>query len=90
MAKLELGKSFSFEELKLKLCAGDVNVHVNAGIVIQGNMGTLIALRDAIAEHMQLSGGGLVYFTITAQPVYLVHWNDLSPEKQKSIERKNK
>jgi hypothetical protein len=37
---------------------------------------------------MKGAGGDLVYFTITAQPVYLVHWNDLSLEKQKSIERK--
>ena len=86
--KLEVGKPFGFEELKSKLSPGDINVHVKAGIVVQGKMGSLVALRDALEEHMKGAGGDLVYFTITAQPVYLVHWNDLSLEKQKSIERK--
>lgn len=88
--KLEFGKQISFEELKNKISAGDINVHVKAGIVIQGNMGSLVALRDILEEHMHDAGGDLVYFTITAQPLYLVHWNDLSPEKQKNIERKQK
>jgi hypothetical protein len=88
--KLELGKNISFEQLKQMIATADLNMKVKAAYVVQGNYGTLIALRSLLEEHMISSGGELVYGTVTADPIYVVKWNDLSPEKQKSIERKQK
>jgi hypothetical protein len=87
---MEFGKQISFDELKKRMTPGDTNVYVKAGIVVQGNMGSLIAMRDAIEKYMVDSGGALVYFTITGQPLYLVHYNDLNESKQKNLEKKGK
>ncbi len=81
---MEIGQ-VTFEELKKRIIPGDTKVFVKAGIVVQGDMGSLIAMRSGIEEYMEKCGGGLVYFTITGQPLYLVHFNDLSEAKQKSL-----
>ena len=91
MAKtLEVGKPYGFNEVKNILAPEDMNLNLKAVFVVQGKMGSLIALRDLLDSHMVAAGGELVYGTITAQSIYAVHWNDLSVEKQKSIERKQK
>ena len=86
---LENGKIYhSFDELKNAINKGDMDVNVKAGIVIQGNMGSLIALREAIQHYAEQCCGGLIYYTITAQPLYIVHYNDLSLQKQEQINKK--
>ncbi len=88
---MEIGKQISsFEDIRKKIIPGDTNVFVKAGIVVQGNMGSLIAMRDAIDKYMVDTGGALVYFTITGQPLYLVHFHDLNEAKQKILEKKAK
>ncbi len=84
---MEVGDQ-TFQTVKDKLKPGDLNVHLKAGIVVQGNMGSLIALGDAIAKYMEEINGKLVFFTFTGEPLYLVHYNDLSEQKKANIERK--
>ena len=88
--KLEIGKPLTFEDLKKRITESDCNVNLKMAIVVQCQLGSLIAFRDACEEYMIKAGGGVVYVTITSDPVYAVKWNDLSQEKQKNIERKNK
>ncbi len=84
---MEVGNQ-TLDEVKKKIQPGDLRIHVKAGIVVQGNMGSLIAMRDSIEAYMESIGGELIYFSVTGQPLYMVHWNDLSPSKQKALEKK--
>ncbi len=84
---MEIGNQ-TLDEVKKRIQPGDLRIHVKAGIVVQGNMGSLIAMRDSIESYMDSIGGELIYFSVTGQPLYLVHWNDLSSSKQKALEKK--
>jgi hypothetical protein len=88
--KLENGKNYSIEEIKRKLTETDCNVKITVACVAQLNLGSAIAVRDLLDDYCHRAGGQLVFVTISSQPIYTVHWNDLSGEKQKQIERRKK
>ena len=67
---------------------GDTDVTLKMGMVLIGKQGSLVVLRDAIAKHLEACGGQLVFYTISSQPMYVVHFNDLNPEKQAMIMRR--
>ena len=71
--------------LKGKIKKEDLDVFLSAGLILSASMGSLVFLRD---NFEQTFGKKYIYFTISSQPLYLAHWNDLSPEKQKEIEEK--
>jgi predicted lactoylglutathione lyase len=58
------------------------------GLILIGKQGSLVVLRDAIERHMKECGGQLVFYTISSQPMYVVHFNDLNSEKQATIMRR--
>lgn len=60
----------------------DMDVHLSGAFVIRASFGSLVSLR---AELRQLFGEGLIYPTFSSQQLYVVHWNDLSPEKQRQL-----
>jgi len=85
---LEIGDHFSnkkFKDLVKKAQQGDFDVKNSAGVIISAPFGTLITLRDELEK---LLGKGLIYYTISGSPLYLVHWNDLCERKQLEIGRK--
>lgn len=84
---MEVGKQ-SFEQVRSLIQQGDTDVTLKMGLVLIAKQGSLVALRESIVKHMEACGGQLVFHTITAQPVYVVHYNDLSPQKQANITRK--
>ena len=86
--ELEFGKKVSFEQVQSLIQQGDTDVSLKMGLILAGRQGSLIVLRDAIAKHMKECGGQLIFYTITNQPVYCVHYNDLSQEKQLAIGRR--
>ena len=85
---MEIGQKFTFEQVQNLIQQGDTDVTLKMGLVVSGKQGSLIVLRDAIQKHMEKCGGALVFYTITAAPVYVVHYNDLSMEKQQTVGRR--
>ncbi len=85
---MEIGKQVSFEQVQALIQQGDTDVNLKMGLVLTGKQGSLVVLRDAIAKHMEKCGGALIFYTITSQPVYVVHYNDLSVEKQQAVGRR--
>ena len=81
-------RNIGFEQVQTLIQQGDTDVTLKMGLVLIGKQGSLVVLRDAIQKHMQECGGQLIFYTITSQPVYVVHFNDLSPQKQASIGRR--
>jgi predicted lactoylglutathione lyase len=88
--KVELVKHSSFEQVQTLIQQGDTDVTLKMGMILIGKQGSLVVLRDAIAKHLESSGGQLVFYTISSQPMYVVHFNDLSAEKQATIMRHKK
>jgi len=62
-------------------------VFLSAGIIISASLGTLAHMRNHFET---MFGHKCIYFTISSQPLYLVHWNDLSEEKRQQIEEKKR
>ena len=70
-----------------KLNDSDLEVRLSGAFILRSQFGSLVALRG---ELERLLGGDLIYHTISSQPLYMVHWNDLSEEKKKHLgARKN-
>lgn len=60
----------------------DLEAKLSIGIIINSQFGSLIKLRQVLAEKFP---DDFVYCTISGEPLYLVHYNDLSPEKKKKV-----
>ena len=88
MKNLELVKNSSFQQVQTLIQQGDTDVTLKMGIILVGKQGSLVVLRDAIQKHLEQCGGQLVFYTISSQPMYVVHFNDLSAEKQATIMRR--
>jgi hypothetical protein len=82
---MEVGKTYSFEQVQTMIQQGDTDVTLKMGLVVCGKQGSLVVLRDAIQKHMEKCGGALVFYTITSAPIYVVHYNDLSEQKQQTV-----
>lgn len=74
-----------FENILKKVRIGDFDATQKCGVIIQAPFGSLVTLRDNLEREYP----GFVYCTISAQSLYIVHWNDLSDKKQKEIEGKH-
>jgi len=81
-------KNVGFQQVQTLIQQGDTDVTLKMGLILIGKQGSLVVLRDAIAKHMEQCGGQLVFYTISSQPMYVVHFNDLSAEKQAMIMRR--
>jgi hypothetical protein len=66
-----------------KIVKNDLNVYLSGAFVIRSSFGTLVNLR---AQLKKLFGNQLIHPTLSSSPIFVVHWNDLSEEKQQSIE----
>ncbi len=64
--------------------AEDLDMHSRGGFIINAKLGTLVALRNML----QKQNVNLVYCTISEQQLYLVHWNDLSTDKQAELDKR--
>ncbi len=84
---VELVKQMSFEQVQTLIQQGDTDVTLKMGMILIGKQGSLVVLRDAIQKHIEQCGGQLVFHPISSQPMYVVHFNDLSSEKQTRITR---
>jgi hypothetical protein len=82
---MEIGE-FSIKHLKDTIAKEDMDVSMKCGIVMHGGFGSLIALREFVQKTYGVES--LVYFTISSQPLYVVHRNDLSDKKKEEIEQK--
>lgn len=60
----------------------DLQAKLSIGVVINSQFGSLIQLREAISN---LFTDDFVYCTISGEPLYLVHYNDLSEEKKQKV-----
>jgi hypothetical protein len=80
---MEVGKLHSIIDLRKIIQPEDLDMTTKGGFIITAKLGTLIMLRDQLKICTNL-----VYCTISEQPLYLVHWNDLCEKKQKEIEKK--
>jgi len=81
-------KNVGFQQVQTLIQQGDTDVTLKMGLILIGKQGSLVVLRDAIAKYMEQCGGQLVFYTISSQPMYVVHFNDLSAEKQAMIMRR--
>ena len=80
---MEIGKH-NLSTLRDIIEAEDLDMHSRGGFIINAKLGTLIALRDSLKRQ----NVNLVYCTISEQQLYLVHWNDLSVEKQGELDKR--
>jgi len=78
----------SFQQVQTLIQQGDTDVTLKMGMILVAKQGSLVVLRDAIQKHMKDCGGQLVFYTISSQPMYVVHFNDLNMEKQAAIMRR--
>lgn len=83
---MEIGEVL-FLEVKDQVQKGDLDVINSAGMIISAPFGTLINLRHNLEK---LLGKGLIYYTISGAPLYLVKWNDLSEKKRGEIDGKRR
>ena len=81
---MEIG-DLLFKKMLTKIQKEDLDVKTSAGAIISAPIGTLITLRDQLEK---ILGKGLIYYTISGSPLYLVHWNDLCEKKRLEIGRK--
>jgi hypothetical protein len=81
-------KQPGFEQVQSLIQQGDTDVTLKMGMILIGKQGSLVVLRDAIAKHLERCGGQMVFYTISSQPMYVVHFNDLSMQKQQTITRR--
>jgi len=82
---MEIGE-FPIKRLKDTIAKEDLDVTMKCGIVLHGGFGSLIALREFVQTTYGMES--LIYFTISSQPLYIVHRNDLSEKKKEEIEQK--
>ena len=85
---MEIVKNVMFEQVQTLIQQGDTDVTLKMGLILIGKQGSLVVLRDAIHKHLQQCGGQLVFYTLSSQPMYVVHFNDLNLEKQATILRR--
>jgi hypothetical protein len=85
---MELVKEVNnFEQVQSLIQQGDTDVTLKLGLILIGKQGSLVVLRDAIMKHLEQCGGQLIFYSFSSQPMYVVHYNDLSPQKQATIGR---
>jgi len=68
---------------KAKLEPGDLQVMLSGGVIIRSTLGSLASLRDGLEA--VCGEKNLIYYTISSDPLFVVHWNDLSEKKQDEI-----
>lgn len=82
---MEIG-DFPIKKLKDTIAKEDLDVSMKGGIVLHCGFGSLVALREFVQN--TYGATSLIYFTISSQPLYVVHYNDLSDKKKSEIELK--
>ena len=82
---LEVGKERTFEQIQSLIQRNDTDVTLKMGLVISAKQGSLLVLREAIEHYLSECGGALIFHQFTAQPLYIVHYKDLSPQKQQVV-----
>jgi len=65
---------------------GDLQCENSIGLIIHAPFGTLIHLREDLER--LLGRRAFIFGTISAKPLYVVHWEDLSEEKRRQIGEK--
>jgi len=77
-----LERKIPLDELIRTVQKEDLDVRVSGGFILSANFGTLTHLRVVLEK---VFGRGFIFGQIAGQPLYLVHWNDLSEKKQQEI-----
>lgn len=75
------------EDIRPNITNNDLAVYMSFGFVVRCRMGSLIALRAALEKKF---GDNFTYPTLSSNPLFVVHWNDLTVEFQKTLEYKKK
>lgn len=60
----------------------DLQANISGGVIIHTQFGSLIKLREGLEK---LFSDSFIYFQISSEPLYLVHWNDLSENKKRKL-----
>lgn len=68
------------EEARVK--KQDLQAKLSIGVIINSQFGSLIKVREALNK---LFPDDFIYCTISGEPLYLVHYNDLSDEKKNKV-----
>ena len=71
-----------------KIKKGDLDLNVSAGLVIRASLGAAIKIRQFVED--EFGKNALVYEMISAAPLFVVHFKDLSQNKQSEIEVRRK
>lgn len=83
---MENGIKLTIPKMEANVRKRDLDVHLHCGLVIESRFGSLLALR----ENLEKLGFKLIYCTNSSKPLYVVHFNDLSQEKQEQLRRGDK
>ena len=75
------------DKVKPNITRQDLDVYLSFGFVVRSRMGSLISLRAALTK---LFDENFTYPTLSSNPLFVVHWNDLTVEKQREIEYKKR
>lgn len=85
MKALEFGE---FIETRGDLEEADLKLHVSAGYILRGPLGSMIALRNYIrALFGEGPGVGLIHYHHSGPPLFLVNWNDLTEKKKEDLKK---
>ena len=66
--------------------SNDLKVENSLGLIVHASFGTLIRLRGELEQ--MLGRRAFIFGTISAKPLFVVHWEDLSEEKKKAMGEK--
>ena len=74
-------------EVRPNITNKDLDVYMSFGFVVRCRMGSLISLRASLTR---LFADSFMYPTLSSNPLFVVHWNDLTVEKQRTLEHKKR
>ena len=75
------------EAVMPNITARDLEVYMSFGFVVRCRMGSIVALRSELTK---MFDENFNYPTLSSSPLFVVHWNDLTPEKQRELESKSR
>lgn len=75
------------ENVRPNITNRDLDVYMSFGFVVRCRMGSLISLRASLTK---LFSDSFMYPTLSSNPLFVVHWNDLTVEKQRTLESKKR
>ena len=75
------------EKIMQNVTSQDLDMFMSFGFVVRCRMGSIVALR---AELTKMFEDNFNYPMLSSNPLFVVHWNDLTVEKQRKLETKSR